>query len=52
MCSDGWSYPDSAVDGECPECGMDTVNGEAQEGCYWSPLVCGECGYSPCDYSC
>lgn len=51
-CSDGWEYPDDEVDGECPKCGGPTVAGEAQEGCYWSPCICEECGAAPCDESC
>ena len=31
-CSDGWDYPDSAVDGVCPDCGEPTCGGEAQKG--------------------
>jgi methionyl-tRNA synthetase len=52
MCSDGWSYPDSEVNGKCPDCGMETVDGEAQEGCHYSPCDCDTCGYAPCDDSC
>ena len=54
MCCDGWNYKDEDVDGECPECGMPTVEGEAQYGCgcNWSPVTCETCGYAPCDGSC
>ena len=52
MCSDGWDYADKYVNGKCPDCGMSTVDGEAQEGCNWSPVECGTCGYAPCDLSC
>ena len=38
-------------DGHCPECGEETVDGEAQ-GCTYSPQACEVCGYSPCDGSC
>ena len=39
-------------DGECPECGMDTFEGQSTEGCSYSPTECEKCGYSPCDGSC
>lgn len=36
------------------ECGDVHVNedGEAVEGCGYSPSVCDKCGWSPCDGSC
>lgn len=52
MCSDGWNYPDSEVDGECPDCGMPTVGGTAQYGCHYSPVECETCESAPCDGSC
>jgi hypothetical protein len=52
MCSEGWSKPNSYVDGECKECGMPTVDGGAQYGCEWSPVDCEECGSQSCDESC
>lgn len=52
MCSDGWYYPDEEIDGECPMCGSPTLAGAAQEGCFWSPVVCRKCEESPCDGSC
>ena len=52
MCCEGWSYPDSAVNGECPDCGCPTVDGEAQYGCAYSPVICETCGDAPCDESC
>lgn len=38
--------------GECPDCGTETVNGEARYGCYYSPVACSTCGWKPCDQSC
>lgn len=52
MCCEGWKYPDVEVDGECPECGMPTVDGEAHSGCYYSPVSCETCNWKPCDGSC
>lgn len=52
MCSDGWKYDADEVNGKCPECGMETVDGVAKEGCNWSPVECETCGYRPCDGSC
>lgn len=51
MCSDGWDYDDE-INGVCPDCGMTTVDGEASNGCNWSPVNCETCGDSPCDGSC
>lgn len=51
-CWDGWSEPESAVNGECPDCGMPTVDGGAQYGCHYSPQACDTCGSRPCDHSC
>ena len=51
-CCDGWKFDDSEVNGVCPDCGEPTVDGEAQEGCNWSPVICKTCGDAPCDGSC
>ena len=52
MCSEGWYYEDDEINGECPDCGTPTADGHAESGCYWSPVICGTCGYAPCDGSC
>lgn len=53
MCSDGWNLREEGeVNGECPECGTDTVDGAAVTGCNYSPVVCERCGWAPCDQSC
>jgi hypothetical protein len=52
MCSDGWYHGEDLIDGECPDCGKPTVDGEAAEGCNWSPVQCETCGDSPCNDSC
>lgn len=36
----------------CPDCETETVDGEATEGCGYSPEVCKTCGWKPCDQSC
>jgi hypothetical protein len=51
MCCDGWDYTDE-VDGECPDCGMETSEGVAVTGCNYSSVVCKTCGSAPCDLSC
>jgi hypothetical protein len=51
-CFDGWFYEDYEITGECPDCGMPTRLDRAREGCYWSPVECKTCEYSPCDGSC
>ena len=51
-CSEGWSSYKSEVNGECPDCGMPTVDGKAASGCYYSPVSCDTCGHRDCDGSC
>lgn len=46
---DGWV---SLVDGKCPDCGEDTVDGETTEHCNYSSVECQTCGWAPCDQSC
>lgn len=38
--------------GECPDCGSDTVDGESIDICTYSPVICNTCGWAPCDESC
>jgi hypothetical protein len=54
MCSDPWDRTEdgSKIDGECPDCGAETVDGKAAYGCCWSPVDCDTCGSAPCDWSC
>lgn len=41
------------VNGECPECGCDTVDGEAVDVCGYSPDdPCPICGSNPCSDYC
>lgn len=39
-------------DGECPDCGWPTFEGDAVRDCYYSPVDCETCGARPCDQSC
>lgn len=50
MCCDPWDY--GKPDGERPKCGTPTVDGQAAEGCNYSPVICDVCGDAPCDLSC
>lgn len=40
------------INGVCPDCGGDTVDGNAYDYCSYSPEVCETCGSRPCDESC
>lgn len=39
-------------DGVCPDCDTPTLEGQATEGCNYSPIECDTCGWCPCDLSC
>ena len=55
MCFEEWDYSDGGkikVDGECPDCGEDTIGGDAITGCCYSKVICKTCGSAPCDESC
>lgn len=54
MCCEPYDLTDdgSKINGQCPECGEDTVDGSAAIGCCYSPVICKICGSSPCDGSC
>ena len=51
-CSEGWSSKANEVNGECPDCGYPTVDGEAASGCDWSPISCETCGHRQCTGAC
>ena len=51
-CSDAGFQDQEDINGECPECGSPTVDGQSFEYCEYSPEVCEECGWRPCDDSC
>lgn len=44
--------PEEVPNGECEDCGAETVNGTAYEICGYSPVLCETCGSAPCDLSC
>jgi len=52
MCSEGWCEPNADIDGECEDCGIPTVEGDAAYGCSWSPVDCETCGSQSCNESC
>lgn len=39
-CSDGWGSYKSQINGTCPDCGVETVDGVAACGCNYSPVEC------------
>ena len=49
-CCDSWDLGDA--NGTCPDCGMETVDGDAVTGCSYSPIDCKTCGSATCDGSC
>ena len=51
-CCDGWATPINKVNGKCPDCEMETVDGFAASGCNHSPIACKTCGHAPCDGYC
>jgi hypothetical protein len=44
--------PQTKPNGECPDCGEETVDGEAYRQCSYSPVECKTCNHRPCDGSC
>jgi len=52
MCCEPSGYSKKEINGKCPDCGEDTVDGDAYEQCRYSPIECFTCGWSPCDESC
>jgi hypothetical protein len=52
MCCSPSGYRKEEINGECPDCGEPTVDGDAYESCSYSRLECKECGWRPCDLSC
>lgn len=52
MCWFPSGYLMDEINGECPNCGEPTVDGNAYEKCTYSPIECDVCGWAPCDDSC
>lgn len=51
MCSDNIGAG-GEPDGECPDCGADTIDGIAKDICPWSASSCYTCGYAECELRC
>lgn len=51
-CCEPSGFAKEEINGVCPECGEDTVDGDAYECCDYSPVECEVCGFAPCDESC
>lgn len=52
MCCEPSGLDKEDTDGECPECGQPTKDGQAIECCAYSPIACEKCNWRPCDGSC
>jgi hypothetical protein len=52
MCCSNTDYRKEEINGVCPDCGEDTVDGDAYDACDYSPTLCETCGWDPCDESC
>lgn len=57
MCADGWYNREENIPEDqrmyCPECGEEVdSDGDAVQGCHYSPCECDTCGSRPCDGSC
>ena len=46
------NFDDKDINGECPDCGAATVDGEAFDQCAHSTVICKTCNSAPCDQSC
>ncbi len=52
MCCENTDYLKEEINGTCPDCGYETVDGNAFDVCAYSPVWCNTCGHAPCDESC
>ncbi len=53
MCSAAKEWgKDDVPDGVCLDCEMPTLDGEAFEACYYSPVECETCGWAHGAQSC
>lgn len=52
MCCEPSGYNKNEINGECPKCQAETIDGDAYENCGYSETLCELCGWSPCDGSC
>jgi len=51
-CCEPQGYEADEINGECPDCGAETVDGDAADKCGYSPVECTTCNSAPCDQSC
>lgn len=51
-CFGNYDYSGEKPNGECPDCGEPTIDGNAVESCSYSPQTCETCDCRPCDQSC
>ena len=51
-CCEPSGYEENEINGNCPDCGTETVDGDAYERCHYSQCICKTCGWAPCDESC
>jgi hypothetical protein len=51
-CFEPSGYKWEEIDGECPDCGEPTVDGDAYYKCGYSSVICETCNCAPCDLSC
>jgi hypothetical protein len=40
------------ANGNCPDCGTPTIDGDAYSCCYYGAVECTSCGHAICDGSC
>lgn len=52
MCCSNTNFKPEDIDGECPDCGDPTVDGNSYDCCTYSPTLCETCRNAPCDQSC
>ena len=45
-------YERKDINGTCPECDEETIDGIAFDSCTFSPTDCTVCEWAPCDQSC
>ena len=51
-CCAGSGYTREEVNGICPNCGTETIDGDAYEQCGYSEVACETCGWAPCNGAC
>lgn len=52
LCCEPSGFSEDEINGECPACGVETVDGEAYDQCGYSEVICETCISAPCDGSC